>query len=80
MSAESIEVVESSVENQQQFDGSVFPLVLICRTNSPDLQLVENWIRDSRAMLDRQAAVNGAILFRGFPLSTDRDFDTGTND
>lgn len=76
MSAESIEVVESSVENQQQFDGSVFPLVLICRTNSPDLQLVENWIRDSRAMLDRQTAVNGAILFRGFPLSTDRDFDT----
>lgn len=75
MDAESIDVVESSVEHQQTTDRGVFPLVLECRSVNPDQQLVEGWIRQSHAMLDEQAAVHGAVLFRGFPLSTDQDFD-----
>lgn len=75
MSEESIEVVPSTVAGQQNFSGSVFPLVLECRTATPDLSLVEQWVRESRAELDQQAREFGTVLFRGFPLETDQDLD-----
>ena len=76
MSSDSIDVAVSTVDGQQKYDGSVFPFVLECRTESPAQQSIAQWIHESRAQLDRQAAVHGAILFRGFPLKTDQDFDT----
>ena len=36
---------------------------------------IVNWITANRDDLDSKAAQHGAILFRGFPLSTDQDFD-----
>ena len=75
MDRESIEVVVATVDGQQNFDGGVFPLVLECRTESPDQLSVEHWIQASRTQLDKQAATHGAVLFRGFPLATDQDFD-----
>ena len=36
---------------------------------------VETWIWKNAARLEAEAADCGVVLFRGFPLSTDRDFD-----
>jgi hypothetical protein len=75
MDSGSIEVVTSKVSGQQQFDGEAFPLVYECRVEGADLKSVEDWLRQSRATLDRQVREAGTVFFRGFPLSTDQDFD-----
>ncbi len=75
MDSGSIEVVTSKVSGQQQFDGEAFPLVYECRGEGADLKSVEDWLRQSRATLDRQVREAGTVFFRGFPLSTDQDFD-----
>ena len=75
MDSGSIEVVTSKVSGQQQFDGEAFPLVYECWGEGADLKSVEDWLRQSRATLDRQIREAGTVFFRGFPLSTDQDFD-----
>ena len=75
MSNHSLEVAVSPVEGQQAFDQKPFPLVYECRDDDADLNSVEDWVRQSRSELDRQAKDHGTILFRGFPLSTDQGFD-----
>lgn len=75
MGVGSIEVVTSTVAGQQSLSTGVFPLVLECRSASPDLSSVEQWVRKSRAELDQQANEYGTVLFRGFPLKTDQDLD-----
>ena len=75
MNGGSIEVVTSNVSGQQQFDGEAFPLVYECRAEEADLKSVEDWLRQSRATLDRQVREAGTVFFRGFPLSIDQDFD-----
>lgn len=75
MSSVLIEVVVSPIDGQQWHDGEPFPLVHECRTEDADLQSVEDWVRNSREALDRQARFHGAVLFRGFPLATDQDLD-----
>lgn len=72
-----MEVVEFTVEGQRQDDGSaVFPLILTCPAEAATLQSTTQWISEHRESLDQQAAEHGAILFRGFPVVTDQDFDT----
>jgi alpha-ketoglutarate-dependent taurine dioxygenase len=75
MSDDLIDVVVSPVEGQQWFNGEPFPLVHACRTDGAELDAVEEWVRQSRTTLNRQAMDHGAVLFRGFPLSTDQDLD-----
>lgn len=70
-----IEVVVGPVEGQQSFGVEPFPLVHECRSDGAELDAVEEWVRHSRATLDRQALVNGTVVFRGFPLSTDQELD-----
>lgn len=70
-----MDVVVSPVEGQQWHDGEPFPLVHECLSENQDLQSVEDWVRQSRATLDRQAKNNGTVLFRDFPLATDQDLD-----
>lgn len=70
-----IEVVVSPVDGQQSFDGEPFPLVHECRTDGASIDSIDDWVRQSRATLDRQAFDNGTVLFRGFSLSTDQDLD-----
>jgi hypothetical protein len=70
-----IEVVAAPVEGQQSFGGEPFPLVHECRSGGASLDSVEEWVRQSRATLDRQALVNGTVVFRGFPISTDQELD-----
>lgn len=40
-----------------------------------DLRAVSDWVNENLAKLQGELAVHGAILFRGFPLKTDLDFD-----
>jgi alpha-ketoglutarate-dependent taurine dioxygenase len=64
-----------SVPGQQTHHGEVFPLVLRSMTPSVDLVSVTRWLYENRADLNDRAARHGAILFRGFPLTTAEDFD-----
>jgi alpha-ketoglutarate-dependent taurine dioxygenase len=70
-----IEVSPVSLSGQRQFAGGPFPLVLECRTAGANLDAVADWIGARRDELCAQAAHHGAVLFRGFPLRTDLDFD-----
>ena len=55
-------------------DSSLFPLVLEC-PDETDLSEAVRWIESETDALVAQAAAHGAVLFRGFPVVTDRDFD-----
>ncbi|MFT5322282.1 MAG: hypothetical protein ACI8P0_000117 [Planctomycetaceae bacterium] len=75
MPDDSLEITSSSVADQQSFDGEPFPLVHECLSEKVDLPSVEDWVKQERPTLDRQASDNGTVLFRGFPLATDQDLD-----
>ena len=63
-----------AVEGQQHHDGKPFPLALACQAPAtPDAAAV--WVADNRRQLSQAAALHGAVLFRGFPLTTAEDFD-----
>lgn len=71
-----VQVTAISVPGQRTDDGtSVFPLAYACQTSGTCLAEVIDWISAHKHQLVQQAAENGAVLFRGFPLTTDRDFD-----
>ncbi len=70
-----ISVRQSPVPGQQTWDDVVFPLVLECQTQDATLEQTLAWAAANKDDLDRQAARHGAILFRGFPVRTDQDFD-----
>jgi len=71
----SFQTVELAVEYQQQYDA-VFPQVLAW--NSPDTNLadVESWVQENKPQLLEDLSLHGAILFRGFPVHSDIDFDS----
>jgi alpha-ketoglutarate-dependent taurine dioxygenase len=75
MSTQSIRVAPASVPGQQHHHGKPFPLVLECQTSAATLHATADWIAEIKHQLLQQAADHGAILFRGFPLSTAEDFD-----
>ncbi|MDA0283256.1 MAG: TauD/TfdA family dioxygenase [Planctomycetota bacterium] len=75
MSGRPIEVASAAVDGQQRHDEKPFPLVLECCPGNVEQNSVHQWIRESRSDLDLKSREYGAILFRGFPLATDRDFD-----
>lgn len=56
-------------------DGQPFPLVLKCVSGDADLPSTVQWIAEHAQQLDQQCDQHGTILFRDFPLTTDRDFD-----
>jgi hypothetical protein len=73
--ASAIEVVEGSVAGQQHHGTTVFPQVLVCRTPGLTLDEACAWVESRRAELVAAASTTGTVLFRGFPLKTDKDFD-----
>ena len=75
MTSDGINVTRVTVPHQQIHHGQPFPLVMECQSRSADLDAETNWIAEHRRVLLEQAAVHGAILFRGFPLVTAEDFD-----
>lgn len=70
-----LSVVEITVDGQRTDDESLFPLALHCATENATLTETAAWVCENAQVLEQQAARHGAILFRGFPLVTDQDFD-----
>jgi alpha-ketoglutarate-dependent taurine dioxygenase len=64
-----------SVSGQKHFASGPFPWVLACGNADVGLEAVVGWVAAHRDELCRQASQHGAVLFRGFPLRTDLDFD-----
>lgn len=64
-----------SFADQMMFRGRPFPLALQCDSDNAELSDAIAWLSDNAADLDRKAGEHGAILFRGFPLTTADDFD-----
>jgi hypothetical protein len=71
----SLDVIAVPVKEQQAYFDRPFPLALECRTPSATLSATAKWIADRREQLLDQAEQHGAVLFRGFPLTTAQDFD-----
>ena len=68
-------VTELNLPGQQEHFGRSFPRVL--ESPDGDLSLDEflEWLSEHRQDLRASLTDVGAILFRGFPVKTDRDFD-----
>ena len=59
---------------QQHYAETVFPLVF-CSDQQASKAVIADWIGEHRDQIEEQLALTGAILFRGFGLKDDRDFD-----
>lgn len=69
-------VTESDLPGQSRPFGEsdAFPLVLNADSTS-DLVETSHWVKSTANTLTENATRRGAILFRGFPLTTAEDFD-----
>ncbi|MCA9035361.1 MAG: TauD/TfdA family dioxygenase [Planctomycetaceae bacterium] len=66
----------ASVAGERNDDGtSTFPAAYVADTADANLDEVVRWISENAESLVSQAAETGAVLFRGFPIVTDKDFD-----
>ena len=74
MTIGTLQVEAIPVEEQQKYGEGVFPLVLVCQSLAT-LDGATSWIAENRRQLCDRAALHGAILFRGFPLTGAEDFD-----
>ena len=75
MITQTIRVIPIPLPAQPIHYGQPFPLALECQMRDGDLEASASWVSSNRDQLLRQTAEHGAILFRGFPLSTPQDFD-----
>lgn len=73
MSTLSIE--EVNLESQQQY-GEVFPLVYAAEDSADSLVTAQAWIDENKKRLLEELSHHGAILFRGLPVQSDKDFDS----
>lgn len=69
-----ISAVEFHVEDQPHYDGA-FPLLLDSNLSSPNRLELDKWLGASRLNLLEKLSKHGAILFRGFGVQSDKDFD-----
>jgi hypothetical protein len=68
--------VPTVAAGDQQFHPQAFPLIYALPEHSAaDTRSLADWVHKNLATLQRELAEHGAILFRGFPLKTDMDFD-----
>jgi hypothetical protein len=70
-----VQVTTTTLPGQQTHGGRPFPLTLVCQSPKLSLASAGDWLRERKDELLAQAAEHGAILFRGFPLTTAPDFD-----
>jgi alpha-ketoglutarate-dependent taurine dioxygenase len=73
--AQSLDVVETPLPGQFTFAGRPFPLALMNRSAAASLADAAAWLHQRRTELLQQASDHGAVLFRGFPVTTAADFD-----
>ncbi|MDG1495537.1 MAG: TauD/TfdA family dioxygenase [Porticoccaceae bacterium] len=69
-----LKVETIKVAQQQVYGEGDFPLVFSGDTGSSQ-SAIADWIAGNREAIEDQLALTGAILFRGFGLKDDRDFD-----
>jgi hypothetical protein len=72
---DAMQVSEVPLPGQQHYGDSVFPLVVMNAEGTGTLQESLEWIGSRRERLLTQASQCGAVLFRGFPLTSPEDFD-----
>ena len=70
-----IDVRETEVANGRTFYGSAFPHALECESADVAFDGVLEWVRANANELETRAADCGVVLFRGFPIANDADFD-----
>ena len=70
-----MQVTPQALPNQQHYGQQPFPLVLVCQDATLDLVGTIAWIEQQRRELLDEVDACGAVLFRGFPLTTADDFD-----
>lgn len=75
MTSQELHVETCAFPDQQTHKGRPFPLGYHCDSAAASLEEAVSWIDAHRAPLVEQSEAHGAILFRGFPLSTPEDFD-----
>jgi len=63
-----------NLPEQQAYAASAFPL-LLSAAQVAGKSAISDWIAEHRDYIEDQLALTGAILFRGFGLVNDRDFD-----
>jgi alpha-ketoglutarate-dependent taurine dioxygenase len=63
-----------NLPEQQAYAASAFPL-LLSAAQVAGKSAISHWIAEHRDYIEDQLALTGAILFRGFGLVNDRDFD-----
>ncbi|MDF1751737.1 MAG: TauD/TfdA family dioxygenase [Verrucomicrobiales bacterium] len=71
-----MKVEETELEGYRNGGKDLAPLILVNQDGNASLADACEWIRENRSGLEWKCAESGAILFRGFPLKTDADFDT----
>jgi len=70
-----LNVSESTIANQQNYDGCIFPLVQQCQDVNVSFDESIAWVASKREELVKQVERHGAVLFRGFGLQSAEDFD-----
>lgn len=68
--------ISGAVDSQQTHYGNEFPYVLLNSESGASLADTIAWLKQSRDELGSRLRDHGAILFRGFPLASDQDFDS----
>jgi len=71
------EVNSVNIKEQKVFDGLTFPLILIPTDalKNKDAQFWNDWVKKNLKVLEDLLFKYGAILFRGFPFDTPKEFD-----
>ncbi len=69
-----ISVEKINLESQQQYKDNVFPLVY-ATSNVSDAAGVKDWLAEHKHRFEGELTTHGAILFRGFNVVDDQDFD-----
>lgn len=69
-----LNVEEINLAEQQHYAETLFPLAF-CSDQQANKAVIAEWIFANRDRIEEQLALSGAILFRGFGLKDDGDFD-----
>lgn len=67
------------IENQQEYGDDVFPHVLQCKDEEPNLSQTVAWVQSHASELLAKATQSGAVLLRDFPVASAEDFDALVN-
>lgn len=70
-----LDVSPAVVAGQQHYADGPFPSVVVNRSADATLEAALDWAQANRARYVAEAEKCGTVLFRGFPLKTDLDFD-----